>query len=69
MTKRGMRTINPMVNVGTAERQELVPAAALKPDTPKGREFWGNVASGTVSLSQEALGRLLQRTRQDDPKS
>ncbi len=53
-------TDNPnLVNIGTPERAMWVPRKALEPETPEGREWWGNVASGTVILDEEALGKLL----------
>ena len=50
-----------MVNIGTPERPVLVPEKALQPDSNEGREWWGEVASGSVVLDEDALKLLLER--------
>lgn len=55
-----------MINVGTAERPVLVsvpehvPEHALRPETEKGRNWWGKLADGSVVLGSEELDRLLE---------
>jgi hypothetical protein len=51
-----------MVNIGTSERPVLVSRKALEPDTPEGREWWEMVASGSVTLEEKELGKLLSVT-------
>jgi len=47
------------INIGSAERPVIIPDHALKPETDKGREWWENVANGTVVLEQDTLDKLL----------
>ena len=47
-----------LINVGTKERPILVPEKALKPKSPEGREWWGDIAAGSVSLGPEEIVKL-----------
>jgi len=50
-----------VVNIGTKERPIMAPEAATEPaNTPKSRQFWNGVASGSIILSEEAISRLLE---------
>lgn len=50
------------VNVGSAEKPIFVPEKALDPETPEGREWWGMIANGSVTLNPEELKKILEKT-------
>lgn len=49
------------INIGTKENPIFVPAKALRPDGPEGREWWGMAAEGSVVLEDSHLDTLLKK--------
>ena len=48
------------INIGTPERPMWVSGKALEPKTSEGREWWEEVASGSIVLEPEVLDKLLE---------
>lgn len=63
-------TGNKLVNIGTAEKQILVPeAVVLKDGSDQEREWWGALAGGSVVLPDEVLNKLLSPESTDAKES
>lgn len=55
-----------MVNIGSVENPIWVLEKALKPESPEGKEWWGNLATGTIVLEPNELDALLEVTDEED---
>jgi len=55
--------ISKFINIGSEESPVEVPDFVLNTATPAGKEFWENVANGSVVLGEEVLDKLLELTK------
>lgn len=51
------------VNIGSPERPVQILETALIPDSIEGREWWENVANGSIVVDKQILDVLLERTQ------
>jgi hypothetical protein len=55
-----------MINIGSKENPVIVPESALSPESTTGREWWENLANGSVVLDSQALDLLLEKTNEEN---
>jgi hypothetical protein len=54
------------INVGSPEKPVWVPQCALSPETPEGNRWWGKVASGSVAIGPEHIGRIEKEIKRSE---
>lgn len=50
-----------MINIGSKENPVMVPEHALQPNTPRGRSYWGGIASGSIVVPDKTLDVLMEK--------
>jgi hypothetical protein len=55
-----------MINIGSKENPVMVPDSALSPQSAEGREWWGDLADGSVVLDDKVLDLLLEKTNEEN---
>jgi hypothetical protein len=55
-----------MINIGSKENPVMVPESALSPQSAEGRDWWEDLAGGSVVLDEKSLNLLLEKTNEEN---